>query len=78
MKKTKLIENLHFALKTEEIAIVIYLNHLNAIVNRFDVEEDFIIAAKNIINKLILGDQAHKKKCEELLEYVKSSEKEDF
>jgi rubrerythrin len=78
MKKTKLIEALKYAIKEEEFVVSVYLNHLNAIVNRFDVDEDYILAAKNIINKLILGDQSHKKKCEVLLQEIENSEKEDY
>ncbi|NGX56496.1 MAG: hypothetical protein K1060chlam5_00739 [Candidatus Anoxychlamydiales bacterium] len=78
MKKTKLLEALHFALKTEEVATTVYLNHIDAIVKRFDVDEDFILAAKNIIHKLIAGNRSHKKKCEDMIKEVESSTKEDF
>ena len=78
MKKSSLLKALDEAIKTEESATAIFLQHLKAFSTRFGLEEKFMKHFKEIIEFLITENKRHKKICEDLYAKVKKEKKDDI
>lgn len=78
MKKQALIEQLLKAARGEEMATRAYISHLKAITARFEVPPAQLRAAREMMEVMIRHDQSHRVICEQLLEYAREQDRDDF
>ena len=78
MKKQELLEAMKEAIKTEESAITLYLKHMDAFCNRFDIDEKYIKKVKEYIEILNEGNRKHKKMCEDTYNKILKDKRNDY
>jgi rubrerythrin len=78
MKRDKFISIIEEAIKTEETATTIYLEHLKAFSSRFGLEASFMKEFKKKVEFLITENKKHKSICESLLKQAQKDERDDI
>ncbi len=78
MKKSELLLNLREAIRTEESASSIFLEHLHAIAERAGIEEQLAGKTRRVLENLIRENSRHLKMLEEMQERVKGEERDDW
>jgi len=78
MEKQVLLKRLDEALKHEESATAVYLEHLRAVVDRLTNNKDFLKEVKTVFNYLIEANKGHQKKCQTLIDQISKEDSNDI
>lgn len=78
MKKDILLKHLEEAIKREESATTIYLQHLHAFSQRVIFDPNFLKKFKSTVEYLIAQNKRHKEIGEEIYRKVQKEKKDDI
>jgi len=78
MKKQELLEVVKESMLTEESAVTLYLKHMDAFCNRFDIDEKYIKKVKEYIEILNEGNKKHNKMCKDTYNKILKDKRDDF
>ncbi|NQT47318.1 MAG: hypothetical protein HQ593_07590 [Candidatus Omnitrophica bacterium] len=78
INKDKLLRLLKDAYYAEEEGVLIYTKHLNSAVFWTGLDKDKVKRIKEILESLAKGSIAHKPIVEEMIKYVKETDKDAF
>ena len=74
MEKQVLLKRLEEALRHEESATAVYLQHLRAVVDNLSNNKELMPEIKKVFNYLIEANRRHKDKCQSLIEEISKEE----
>ncbi len=78
MKKSELLLNLQEAIRTEESASAIFLEHLHALTERVGIDEQIAGKTRESLEHLIRENTRHRNILETMRERVKGEERDDW
>ncbi len=78
MKREKLLEKLRQALRTEENATAIYMEHLSALAGRIEIDKHLADRIHSVLDFLVKENQRHKSLVLDMIELIERTERDDW
>ena len=78
MEKQVLLKRLDEALRNEESATSVYLQHLRAVIDNLSNNKEAMQEIRKVFNYLIEANQRHKTQCQSLIDQISKEESNDI